>query len=160
MSLVYHHCRLIAIKRHLFGCVVRAVLLPPKLPSPGPSGEPITTGKPSVNTQTHCGVNQRLIFERSPFIRISIPSQPNKWTAFSDIKLIAKLAMGCCARQALLSQWKCNLCSANEEELPCHDSNTQHWKEHVALTATPRFDEYQAANRNIYYLLCGTYFLV
>ena len=137
MSLVYRHCRLIAIKRHFWSSVIRTVLLQLKLSSPCPSGEPITTGKPSMNTQIYCGIILRLLFERSHFIRISIPSQPNKWTAFSDIKLIVRLAMGCCAGRALLSQWKCNLCSANEEELPCHDSNTQHWKEHVALTASP-----------------------
>lgn len=68
-------------------------------------------------------------FKRRLFIRVSIPSQPNKWTAFSDTKLIVRLALGSCAGQALLSQWKCNLCSANEEELPCYNSYAQHWKE-------------------------------
>lgn len=78
-------------------------------------------------------------FKRSHFIRVPIPSAPNKWTAFSDTKLIARLAMGCHAGQALLSQWKCNLCGANEEELPCDDSYTQHWKEHVALKSAATF---------------------
>lgn len=94
------------------------------------------TKKPSnsIDSQTYYVALFRPIFERSNFIRISIPSQPKKWTTFSDIKLIVILAIGCCAGQALLSQWKCNLCSANEEELPCHDSNTQYWKEHSNST--------------------------
>lgn len=79
----------------------------------------------------------------SLFIWVSIPSQPNQWSAFSDTILIARMAMGSFSGQALLSQWKCNLCSANEEELPCHNSYTQHWKEDVALKETSHFDKYQ-----------------
>lgn len=64
--------------------------------------------------------------------------------------------MGCHAGRALLSRWKCNLCSVNEEELPCHDSNTKH----VVLTA-PDFLWYSKQPvSNIIYSLCGAYFLV
>lgn len=92
-------------------------------------------------THKHTVVEFGLLFKRSHFIRISIPSQTNKWTAFPDIKLIVRLAIVCHAGRALLSQWKCNLCSVNEEELPCHDSNTKH----VVLTAPNFFVEFQAA---------------
>lgn len=101
-------------------------------------------------------------FKRSPFIRVPIPSAPNKWTAFSDTKLIARVAMGCHAGQALLSQWKCNLCGANEEELPCDDSCTQRRKEHVALKKrAPRFDKQQASHYDIMHsVYCEIYFLL
>lgn len=101
-------------------------------------------------------------FQRSHFIRVPIPSAPNKWTAFSDTKLIARVAMGCHAGQALLSQWKCNLCGANEEELPCDDSCTQRRKEHVALKKkAPRFDKQQASHYDIMHSVhCEIYFLL
>lgn len=123
-------------------CVIRTALCQPIL-SPDASGKAHYEWKNSPSSQIH-----RLLFKRSCFIRISIPSQPNKWSAFQDIKLIVRLAMGCCAGRALLSQWKCNLCSANEEELPCHNSNTQRWEEQVALTASPHFAKSLAAQCN------------
>lgn len=104
------------------------------------SGKRIKTGKEwhePKNVLWHYSATP--FFKRSHFIRVPIPSAPNKWTAISDTKLIARLAMGCHAGQALLSQWKCNLCGANEEELPCDDSYTQHWKEHVALKSAATF---------------------
>lgn len=100
------------------------------------------------------------LFISSHFIRISILAQPNKRVAFLGIKLIVKIGYGppCGASSAVTL--KCNLCSVNEEELPCHYSNTKHWEEHVALTATPLFNEYQAALTSVIYSLRGAHFLV
>lgn len=70
----------------------------------------------------YCCIIHWLHLWRNHFIRISIPSRPNKWNVFLLINWIAGLAMVCRAGRAPLSHCECNLCSANEEELPCHHS--------------------------------------
>lgn len=105
-------------------------------------------------------VTFRQLFIGSHFIRIAILSQPNKRVAFRGIKLIVKIGYGPPCGASFVVTLKCNLCSVNEEELPCHYSNTKHWKEHVALTATPLFNEYQATLTSVIYSLRGAHFLV
>lgn len=97
------------------------------------------------------------VCDRSLFIRISIPSQPNKWISFSDIKLIGRVAAGCQAGQAPLSQSKCNLCGANDEELPRRDSISKRTRcahSHFLTNISSPLQQ------NWIFLLCGTPFLL